>query len=214
MLNFIENINFELIFHQDREELKELMKSLDITSSKIIDEDLTNELLDLCEILPDEKIRLVYRASKHGFSADQFHFWCDDVPNTLMIIKSTCGSIFGGYTNAAWDKSNSYKNDPEAFLFSLVNREDEPERIDISNTSSKAIYCGAIFGPTFGYGHDLHISFDSKSYSRLGASYENRYHFGSVKKNYLTESQNFDIFDIEIYHISNKNFNIESSFVH
>jgi hypothetical protein len=41
---------------------------------------------------------LIYRASQDGFEANDFHSKCDQKPNTLMIIKSEHGNIFGGYT--------------------------------------------------------------------------------------------------------------------
>ena len=50
----------------------------------------------------DYQWRLIYRASKHGYSASSFHSHCDDNGPTLIIIKSTDGWIFGGYTTQSW----------------------------------------------------------------------------------------------------------------
>jgi hypothetical protein len=40
-----------------------------------------------------QKLNLIYRASRDGFEASQFHAKCDNKPNTLIIIKSTNRAI-------------------------------------------------------------------------------------------------------------------------
>ena len=51
----------------------------------------------------DYKWRLLYRASEHGYTGSSFHECCDDVKGpTLVIIKSSRGWIFGGYTTQSW----------------------------------------------------------------------------------------------------------------
>ena len=50
----------------------------------------------------DYKWRLLYRASEHGYTAESFHECCDDQGPTLVIIKSSGGWIFGGYTTKSW----------------------------------------------------------------------------------------------------------------
>ncbi len=48
------------------------------------------------------KWKLLYRASEHGYTAKSFHKYCDDKGPTLVVIKSTGGWIFGGYTTQSW----------------------------------------------------------------------------------------------------------------
>jgi hypothetical protein len=43
---------------------------------------------------------------------------CDGIANTITIIKSEHGNIFGGFTKKIWD----YFVDPKAFIFSKVNK--------------------------------------------------------------------------------------------
>ncbi len=50
----------------------------------------------------DYKWKLIYRASEHGYSAKSFHECCDDKGPTLIVIKSSGGWIFGGYTTRSW----------------------------------------------------------------------------------------------------------------
>lgn len=47
--------------------------------------------------------KFVYRASEHDYTAKSFHEYCDCmIEPTLVIIKSTGGWIFGGYTGKTW----------------------------------------------------------------------------------------------------------------
>lgn len=148
----------------------------------------------MCDFSCDKKWKLIYRASEHGFSAEDFHAKCDYIPNTVTIIKSAKGYIFGGFTSQTWNKSNTYKNDPNAFLFSLVNSENQPEKFKIKHPSN-AIYCGEDFGPKFGY-NDLCIRYKAKNYFYIGNSDSNCY-----KSDLLTDSIDFIISEIEIYQI-------------
>ena len=56
----------------------------------------------------DHKWKLIYRASEHDYTAESFHEICDDVSPTLIIIKSTEGWIFGGYTTKSWNGWSIY----------------------------------------------------------------------------------------------------------
>ena len=58
----------------------------------------------------DYQWRLIYRASEHGYTASSFHECCNDKGPTLVVIKSSEGWIFGGYTTKSW------KDDLDDFL--------------------------------------------------------------------------------------------------
>ncbi len=49
-----------------------------------------------------DKWKLIYRASEHDYTAQSFHECCDDKGPTLIVIKSSEGWIFGGYTTQSW----------------------------------------------------------------------------------------------------------------
>ena len=51
----------------------------------------------------DYKWKLLFRATENKNIAKSFHECCDDKGPTLLIIKSTDGWIFGGYTTQSWD---------------------------------------------------------------------------------------------------------------
>ena len=56
----------------------------------------------------DYNWRLIYRASEHEYKAESFHEYCDDKGPTLVIIKSSGGWIFGGYTTQSWSGNCIY----------------------------------------------------------------------------------------------------------
>ena len=148
---------------------------------------------------------MLYRATRDGFSAEDFHKRCDNKSNTLTIIKSTNGNIFGGYTDKAWMSDDEYHSDPNAFLFSLVNNDDIPFKVKVSSNGQTAIECHSSFGPSFGRGHDIHISSDSNtnssSHSKFGNTYKHPdYQYQSTEaQSILAGSRNFQTVEIEIY---------------
>ena len=103
------------------------------------------------------EFKLLYQGTRDGFDSSNFHSKCDNIPNTLTIIKSTNGNIFGGYTDQAWDSSGQYKTDPNAFLFSLINKYNKPTIMKIKDPQY-SICCYNGYGPIFGDGFDLMIS--------------------------------------------------------
>jgi len=94
----------------------------------------------LCGFPYSKHWKLQYRATRDGFSAHNFHTKCDTAANTLTIIKSTNGNIFGGFTEKAWSSSVQYFIDSKAFIFSLVNKENKLFKVMCTN-GADAIYC-------------------------------------------------------------------------
>jgi hypothetical protein len=87
------------------------------------------ELIDLCDFSPNDKWSLLYRGTRDGFGSRVFHSRCDGHSNTLTVLKAKQSSyIFGGFTMAKWESSpkGKLKSDPNAFLFSLTNKDNQP----------------------------------------------------------------------------------------
>ena len=116
-------------------------------------------------------------------------------------------NIFGGFTNVAWSSPSvggEYKRDRNAFLFSLVNQENHPIKIKVSQPQH-AFICHPSYGPSFGRGSDIFIApfsnTNAGSYSNLGSSYSHpQYSKGSAQaQNFLAGSFNFKMSEIEVY---------------
>ena len=162
------------------------------------------ELTKLCEFSEDQKWQLVYRATEHGFGYDDFHAKCTKKNKCLTIIKSDNGNVFGGYTDASWNKSDRKVADENAFLFSLINRDNNPlkmrcfnpEKAINGNSSSLFMQC---------YGSELVLYSNSNvnksSFSNLGLTYKHpTFSYGSSKaKEFLAGGKKFKTLEIEMY---------------
>jgi hypothetical protein len=47
-------------------------------------------------------LQLIFKGSRDGFKSDDFHRMCKDKLNTLSVVESEHGSIFGGFASLAW----------------------------------------------------------------------------------------------------------------
>ena len=100
-----------------------------------------------------KELKKLYQATIDGDGVINFHSRCDNIPNTLVVIKSAGNRRFGGFTSIPWTSSNGeYKDDPNAFLFSF-----DKKKIYSYKNNGKAIYTYKDSGPRFGYGHTIYI---------------------------------------------------------
>ena len=177
--------------------------------SKIVDFSQSIDLIKLCEFDTKTEFKLLYRASRDGFSSNAFHSKCNNISKTLIIIKvKDKPHIFGGYTEATWEGYGTFKQDPNAFIFSLVNDDNGPIKMTILNQYiHTAIEGNPFWSAIFGGGADFAIYTDSdtntESYSNLGTTYQHpNYQQGSNEvKHFLAGSFKFSTSEIEVYQV-------------
>jgi hypothetical protein len=79
-----------------------------------------------------KRFALLWRGSRDGFHARDFHGRCGGRANTLTLILDTDGNVFGGFTPLEWDSESylNYKCDDslKSFLFTLKNPHNMPAR--------------------------------------------------------------------------------------
>ena len=146
--------------------------------SSILAPESIQKLNKLCSVELEEW-SLVYRASRDGFNAKNFHKSCDGIANTLTVIESTNGNIFGGFTEKAWNSNEESTMDRNAFIFSLANAKNKPFKA-FHREDKCAVHGSPDFGPIFASeGFDkwcISISSDSNvnnmSCSDLGHKYK------------------------------------------
>jgi hypothetical protein len=192
----LSSFNQEETFGKIRLNVNSIINSF--KSEILIGERQMSELIELCEFSPSDKWSLLYRGTRDGFGSKDFHSKCDGHSNTLTIVKAKQSSyIFGGFTAVNWESSNKYKLDPNAFLFSLTNKDNKPLKMKVdSNRHEDAIYCGSEYGPTFG--HDIYIANDANitinCCSNLGLTYHHpQYVEGTNEaRTFLAGSFNFN----------------------
>lgn len=164
-------------------------------NSKILSKEKGFDLLNLVEFPLNESWSLIYQATRDGFSSEDFHSKCDEINKTLVIIETTSGHIFGGYTSNNWSCCG-YKYDKDAFTFIL--------KTDINTKSIKL----NIIKPKYAIKTDsnMHVSFgigivisnqsnnNTESYAKYGQVY-------GISKNtsFYTESLNFQVKEIELF---------------
>jgi len=135
---------------------------LSIDTNILNNEDITENFFifaKLKEIFPYKrhiKLGLIYRASRDGDLAKNFHQKCDFIGANITIIKTKEGHIFGGFTIKNWKHlyKDNKKDDPEcgteykddkAFGFFINDKKIYENGIP----DREIIYCNNNYGPCF-----------------------------------------------------------------
>ncbi|XP_067254751.1 interferon-induced protein 44-like [Chanodichthys erythropterus] len=127
-----------------------MKKRLGNLSLDSLTSDLTKEQRkQLCGLLGNVELTLLYKASLHGYHASAFHQRCDHQGPTLLVAYNRSGYIFGGYTSVDYTQSYHNITDESAFLFSFQGvQRSNPLCIKV-NSGHTARYDDA-GGPNFG----------------------------------------------------------------
>ena len=161
-----ENIRLKEEINQIKNILQPINKKFKQKNSVIMDNSDLDFIKSAIESIMNNKIKKIkklYQAAVDGDDPSIFHSKCDNISNTLTVIKSKGNRKFGGFTRQIWDKSSGFKKDEKAFLFSLDKKKIYKIK---SGKEDKAIWCGDNYGPIFGcnsggifgYSHDICIS--------------------------------------------------------
>jgi len=139
-------------------------------------------------------INLLYKASADSDSASVFHEKCDGANNTIVLVETTDGKRFGGYTTKSWKGNCIEKADTDAFIFSF----DKMKTYD-NIPGDDAIGCYPKFGPIF-LGCQIKI-FDN-AFTKGGTTFEKELNFNTEEDYELTGgSRTFGVKDIEVYEV-------------
>ena len=138
--------------------------------------------------------KLLYRASRDGDSSQTFHNKCDGIPNTVIIIETTKGKKFGGFTSQIWDKKGDFKRDENCFLFNLNKKE-----IYYIKNSDIAILCSKNKGPNFGSGSDICIE-DNCMRNNNNFTFQSSFYY--KEQNYALNGEKFfTVKDYDVYQV-------------
>uniref|UniRef100_A0A3Q2TAV7 Interferon-induced protein 44-like n=1 Tax=Fundulus heteroclitus TaxID=8078 RepID=A0A3Q2TAV7_FUNHE len=106
-----------------------------------------NQQRTICSQLGSVKLKLLYKATVHGFTGAAFHQRCDNQSPTVSVGYNASGYVFGGYTKQPFSQSGQYVNDDQAFIFGLAGG--KLQKYPVTN-SPYAIRMIANCGPYFG----------------------------------------------------------------
>ena len=141
------------------------------------------------------------KESTDNGAAQGFHRACDNKGPSVTVVKSAGGHVFGAVTDKSWGGGARWIQSSVGFLFCLscAGAPDRAQQFGITS-QQYAVYQNPSYGPSFGGGHDLHISNTpgaSGSYTTAGHSYASR---GS--ETYMAGTRVFRVIDYEVFIIS------------
>lgn len=142
------------------------------------------------------KLLLIYKATKNGFTSDDFHKYCDGKGPTVSIIKTGDSILFGGFLYISWCNSGGKIKDNKSFLFSLnLNK-------TYKNTGKGACVFEKDKGPYFSYAINIYNDFSFYNHCVRKTSDMN-YSWENVEKDYELNlgKENFTIKDIEVFQV-------------
>ena len=163
-----------------------------------------NELFYISRWLSSEKVTkldLLFKGPNSNFDATSFHLGFDNIVPCLILIETTNGIRFGGFTNRTWKGENEYKSDNTAFLFSLNFLEKYPINQHCAGT---AILAKTQYLCAFGKG-DL-VIFDHCNKCYCKSDFPNSYMCqniqGNPKLRLTNYNRDFIVKDYEVFLVS------------
>ena len=167
---------------------------LEIIKGDILQSPSELELLTrrMCKDYGKVTLNLLYKATVDSDKASVFHNKCDSASNSLVLVQSTNGKRFGGYTSCSWEGNSIEKKDEDAFVFSL----DKMEVYDII-PGEDAIGCYPKYGPVF-LGCQIRIY--DEFFKNGGTTFEKGANYETEEDYELTGGlKNFQVKEIEVY---------------
>jgi hypothetical protein len=176
-----------------------------------LDSRIVSSFPPLFEEFRGKRFALLWRGSRDGFGAGDFHRRRDVRANTLTPILDTGGNVFGGFTPLEWESREDRKSKSDgslkSFLFTLKNPHNTPARkFALMAENKQPIHYDASCGPIFGnYPCDIYVSGNCNaktySYTFFGIAYNND--TGLNEDTFFAGSYNFKVREIEVFKITN-----------
>merc|ERR1719410_1086007 len=87
------------------------------------------------------KWKLFYSTAIHGISMNTLYGNCENVDESILIIKDSTNNIFGAFIDVQWTVSTDYRGSIDCFVFKFVDKEenddDKEEKTDKKDNNSK-----------------------------------------------------------------------------
>ena len=181
-------------------ENKEVVKTTKVTKS-VIKGDIIHDLKELEMITRKINksnnriiLNLLYKATSDSDSAAAFHQKCDKAGSSLVLVETTEGLRFGGFTSKNWRGDCIDKKDENAFVFSL----DKMKTYGVIEDEN-AIGCYPNFGPIF-LGCQIRIY--DKAFEKGGTTFEGGLNYDTEEDFELNGGKRvFGVKDIEVYEV-------------
>ena len=152
-------------------------------------------------------MKLLFRGTKDGMTAQAFHSKCDNRGKTIVLIKNDKGNIFGGFASIPWtNNTGSFFSVPDSFIFTLTNIYNiKPIKFKNKNDGREVCH-NKDYGPLFGNDCDIYISKDfinGVTKSSFPSSYIDSLGKGCsiFTGNSDNSNKNFKIKEIEVFEV-------------
>jgi TLD len=124
--------------------------SLTIPPSRLIrTSDLHSIVKDTYLERQKNQLQCIYKASKDGWSAIQFHHAVDNMGSGIVVARTATGTTFGGYNPNGWRSTDDYYTSSSAFLWCYDIRR-KIVKLPVLPGGNCAIFDYATSGPCFG----------------------------------------------------------------
>jgi len=102
-----------------------------------------------------DNMKCVYKASRDGWSAIDFHNCVDNRGSGLVVARTRTGITLGGFNPNGWRSTDDYYLSNAAFLWyakgnNNINNNNSAVKCPIGSSSNAAVYDYATGGPCFG----------------------------------------------------------------
>lgn len=94
-------------------------------------------------------LQCVYKASRDGWSAIDFHTNCDGRGSGLVVVLSQSGKKFGGFNPLGWQSTDDYGSSNAAFLW-FSKGSNNFAKCPVLQGGNAAVFDYATGGPQFG----------------------------------------------------------------
>ena len=101
----------------------------------------------------------IYDSATHGATAADFRQHCDNKGSTVSVAVMADGTVCGGYRKKPWiHGADSWKNEPEVFLFRLrLKAKLSPLKTTGITNAANTVLDYSSYGPYFGAHQDLNL---------------------------------------------------------
>ena len=151
--NKINNLTERIIFLENKLEKLESKKEVNLhgTTGKILKtEEEFKELFSFISGNNERQFRLLYSPTFDANTKEDFHKNCDNKGSTIVLVETSNGRRFGGFTSLSWKSNDQWVNDPCACIFSF----DTHKKYKLL-LPQYSYYGGPGYGPHFGLGDQL-----------------------------------------------------------
>ena len=176
--------------------------------------------------------RQIYKATRDGFSVKNIHLCCDEKGETVTVMRTTTGYLFGGYTDVSWssddreqwktgflsssvswssDNSNSWKTSSLSFVFAFTSSGlgNRPLKLNLSGVNNcNAVNHGSSLALWFGNSGAMGVLDRSPSglqgHSNFNSGHTYQFPPDVTDNFWLAGEEKFQLLEIEVFALAHQ----------